>query len=158
MNAAEIENREQSKGAAGKPAEKHGAVADAPKAEADGAVPKAPATLSITISAKAVEAIKKQVEKRGLPNTALRVGVRGGGCSGFSYVIQFHDGELQARDVVYDLKAQDGTNVRVVTDKKSLIYLNGTELDWEQTLMTQGFKFRNPQEKSNCGCGHSFTV
>jgi len=116
------------------------------------------ATLGITISARAVEAIKKQIEKRGVPNTALRVGVRGGGCSGFSYVIQFHDGELQPRDVVYDLKAQDGTSVRVVTDKKSLIYLNGTELDWEQTLMAQGFKFRNPQEKSNCGCGHSFTV
>lgn len=122
------------------------------------APPKAPATLGITISAKAIEAIKKQIQKRGMPNTALRVGVRGGGCSGFSYVIQFHDGDPQARDVVYDLKAQDGTPVRVVTDKKSLIYLNGTELDWEQTLMAQGFKFRNPQEKSNCGCGHSFTV
>ncbi len=120
------------------------------------AAPKA--TLGITISARAIEAIKKQIEKRDVPGTALRVGVRGGGCSGFSYVIQFHDGEPQARDVVYDLTAADGTPVRVVTDKKSLIYLNGTELDWEQTLMAQGFKFRNPQEKSSCGCGHSFTV
>ena len=119
---------------------------------------KAPAALAITISAKAVEAIKKQIEKRGVVGTALRVGVRGGGCSGFSYVIQFHDGEPNSRDVVYDLKATDGTPVRVITDKKSLIYLNGTELDWEQTLMQQGFKFKNPQEKSNCGCGHSFTV
>ncbi len=143
MNA-ETHNHEQ-------PKPEKAAAADA---SADGRK----ATLAITISAKAVEAIKKQIEKRGTTGTALRVGVRGGGCSGFSYVIQFHDGEPQARDVVYDLKAQDGTNVRVITDKKSLIYLNGTELDWEQTLMTQGFKFRNPQEKSNCGCGHSFTV
>ena len=114
--------------------------------------------LAITISSRAVEAIKKQIAKRNTPGTALRVGVRGGGCSGFSYVIAFHDGEPQARDVIYDLTAADGTPVRVITDKKSLIYLNGTELDWEQTVMQQGFKFRNPQEKSSCGCGHSFTV
>lgn len=107
---------------------------------------------------KAVEAIKKQIEKRNVPGTALRVGVRGGGCSGFSYVIEFHDGEPHARDTVYDLTAADGTPVRVVVDKKSLIYLNGSELEWEQTLLQQGFKFVNPQEKSSCGCGHSFTV
>ena len=116
------------------------------------------ATLGITVSKKAVEAIKKQIQKRNVPGTALRVGVRGGGCSGFSYVIEFHDGEPHARDVVYDLNAEDGTTVRVVVDKKSLIYLNGSELEWEQTLLQQGFKFVNPQEKASCGCGHSFTV
>ena len=91
-------------------------------------------------------------------SSALRVGVRGGGCSGFSYVIEFHDGPPRPKDRVYDYVAQDGTPVRVVVDPKSLLYLNGSQLDWEQTLMQQGFKFRNPQEKSNCGCGHSFTV
>ncbi len=116
------------------------------------------AALGITVSAKAVEAIKKQVQKRSVPGTALRVGVRGGGCSGFSYVIEFHDGEPHARDVVYDFTAEDGSPVRVVVDKKSLIYLNGSELEWEQTLLQQGFKFVNPQEKASCGCGHSFTV
>lgn len=116
------------------------------------------AVLGITVTPKAVEAIKKQIEKRNVPGTALRVGVRGGGCSGFSYVIEFHDGEPHARDTVYDLTAADGTPVRVVVDKKSLIYLNGSELEWEQTLLQQGFKFVNPQEKSSCGCGHSFTV
>ena len=115
-------------------------------------------TPSITVSAKAVEAIKLQIQKRNVEGTSLRVGIKGGGCSGFSYVIQFHDGPPHARDRVYDYKAEDGTSVRVVCDPKSLIYLDGTELDWEKTLMTQGFKFRNPQEKSNCGCGHSFTV
>jgi iron-sulfur cluster assembly protein len=114
--------------------------------------------LAITITPKAVEAIKKQIAKRNVPGTALRVGVKGGGCSGYSYVIQFHDGEPHSRDIVYDLTAEDGTPVRVLIDKKSLLFLNGTELEWEQTLMTQGFKFKNPNEKSNCGCGHSFTV
>jgi iron-sulfur cluster assembly protein len=115
-------------------------------------------TLGITISAKAVEAIKRQIAKRNVPDTSLRVGIRGGGCSGFSYVIEFHDGPPHARDRVFDCVAEDGTPVRVVCDPKSLIYLNGSELDWEQTLMFQGFKFKNPQEKTSCGCGHSFTV
>ena len=115
-------------------------------------------TPSITVTPKAVEVIKKQIQKRGQPNTSLRLGFRGGGCSGFSYVIEFHDGEPRAKDSVYDYVAEDGTPVRVVVDKKSLVFLNGTVLDWEQTLMQQGFKFVNPNEKTSCGCGHSFTV
>jgi iron-sulfur cluster assembly protein len=114
--------------------------------------------LAISITQGAVDAIKAQIAKRNVPGTALRVGIRGGGCSGFSYVIEFHDGEPRGRDVVYDLKATDGTDVRVVVDKKSLLYLNGATLDWEKTLMQQGFKFINPNEKSSCGCGTSFTV
>jgi iron-sulfur cluster assembly protein len=115
-------------------------------------------TAGITVTPRAVEVIKKQIQKRGQPNTALRLGIRGGGCSGFSYVIEFHDGEPRAKDNVYDYVAEDGTPVRVVVDKKSLVFLNGTTLDWEQTLMQQGFKFVNPNEKTSCGCGHSFTV
>ena len=115
-------------------------------------------TPSITVSPRAVEVIKKQIAKRGQPNTALRLGIRGGGCSGFSYVIEFHDGPPRAKDNVYDYVAEDGTPVRVVVDKKSLVFLNGTMLDWEQTVMQQGFKFVNPNEKTSCGCGHSFTV
>jgi iron-sulfur cluster assembly protein len=137
--------------------------------------------LSIEVTPKAVEAIKAQIAKRdgtsrassergpqpvtspragapGPPATSLRVGIKGGGCSGFSYVIQFHDGPPNARDKVFDYVAEDGTPVRVVSDPKSLIYLNGAVLDWEKTLMQQGFKWRNPQEKSSCGCGHSFNV
>jgi iron-sulfur cluster assembly protein len=105
------------------------------------------------VSPKAAEAIRKQLEKRGTPEASLRLGIRGGGCSGFNYVIEFHDGEPHSRDRVF---VYDG--VRVVVDKKSLLYLAGTTLDWEQTLMRQGFKFLNPNEKSSCGCGHSFTV
>ena len=115
-------------------------------------------TLGIEITQAAVDAIAQQVAKRGTPNTALRVGIRGGGCSGFSYVVEFHDGEPRARDVVYDRKATTGEDVRIVVDKKSLLYLNGATFDWEQTLMRKGFKFINPNEKSSCGCGTSFTV
>lgn len=114
--------------------------------------------LGIVIAQSAVDAIAQQIAKRNVPRTALRVGIRGGGCSGFSYVIQFHDGEPHARDVVYDLKATDGTDVRVLVDKKSLVYLNGSTLEWEKTLMRQGFKFVNPNEKASCGCGTSFQV
>jgi len=114
--------------------------------------------LGIVITQSAVDAVLLQIEKRNVAGTALRVGIRGGGCSGFSYVVEFHDGEPRARDIVYDLKSTSGKDVRIVVDKKSLLYLNGATFDWEKTLMRQGFKFINPNEKSNCGCGTSFTV
>ncbi len=112
-----------------------------------------PSRGSITVTPGAVSAIRKQIQKRGRTETALRVGIRGGGCSGFSYVIEFHDGAPRPKDVIFDYD-----DVRVLVDPKSLLYLNGSTLDWEQTLMRQGFKFVNPNEKSSCGCGHSFTV
>ncbi|MFO0742970.1 MAG: iron-sulfur cluster assembly accessory protein [Labilithrix sp.] len=115
-------------------------------------------TLGIEITQAAVDAVAQQIAKRNVPGTALRVGIRGGGCSGFSYVIEFHDGEPKARDVVYDRKSTSGEDVRILVDKKSLLYLNGATFDWEKTLMRQGFKFINPNEKSSCGCGTSFTV
>ena len=113
----------------------------------------APANAAITLSSKAVEMAKKQLGKRGTPDAAIRLGLRGGGCSGFSYVIEFSDDPPRERDRVFSF---DG--VRVYVDPKSLIYLAGTVLDWEQTLMYQGFKFRNPNEAASCGCGHSFSV
>jgi iron-sulfur cluster assembly protein len=114
--------------------------------------------LPISVSALAIDAIARQMKKRGTPDASLRLGLRGGGCSGFTYVIEFHDGPPHARDRVFDHAASDGTKVRVVVDPKSLLYLNGTLLDWEQTLMRQGFKFVNPNEKTGCGCGSSFAV
>jgi iron-sulfur cluster assembly protein len=117
--------------------------------------PKAP---SLSVSGPAVDAIARQLKKRGTPESCLRLGIRGGGCSGFTYVIEFHDGPPHARDRVLDFVATDGTKVRVVADPKSLLYLQGTVLEWEQTLMRQGFKFANPNEKSGCGCGSSFSV
>jgi iron-sulfur cluster assembly protein len=110
------------------------------------------------VSPPAVDAIARQLRKRGTLDASLRVGIRGGGCSGFSYVIEFHDGPPHVRDRVLDFVASDGTTVRVVVDPKSLLYLAGSVLEWEHTLMRQGFKFANPNEKSGCGCGSSFNV
>ena len=87
------------------------------------------------------------------PEAAVRIGVRGGGCSGFNYVIEFSDDPPRTKDMV---KEFDG--VRFYVDTKSLLYLAGSTLDYENTLMFQGFRFKNPQEASRCGCGHSFTV
>jgi iron-sulfur cluster assembly protein len=112
----------------------------------------------ISVLQPAVDVIARQMQKRGTPGASLRVGVRGGGCSGFSYVIEYLDGPPHERDSVIECVATDGSKVRVVVDPKSLLYLNGSELVWEQTLMHQGFKFSNPNEKSSCGCGSSFTV
>lgn len=108
---------------------------------------------SITLTPKAITMTKNRLQKRGTPDAALRLGVRGGGCSGFNYVIEFSDDPPRDRDRVFEF---DG--VRVYVDKKSLVYLAGSVLDWEQTLMQQGFKFKNPQESAACGCGHSFSV
>jgi len=113
----------------------------------------ASAKREVRISAEAVQYAKKRLLARGTPDAAVRLGVRGGGCSGFNYVIEFSDDPPRAKDTVNEL---DG--VKFYVDKKSLIYLAGSTLDYEHTLMFQGFRFRNPQEASRCGCGHSFTV
>ncbi len=122
------------------------------------AVAPTPKTPGVAVSPQAIDAIARQMKKRGTPDASLRLGVRGGGCSGFTYVIEFHDGPPHSRDRVLEFVAADGTRVRVVSDPKSLLYLQGTVLEWEQTLMRQGFKFANPNEKSGCGCGSSFSV
>jgi iron-sulfur cluster assembly protein len=108
---------------------------------------------TISVSPKAAEQVKNQLTKRGTPEAYLRLGIKGGGCSGFSYVIQFEDAPPREKDFLFEMEG-----IRVLVDKKSILYLNGSILDWEKTLMNQGFKFVNPNEKSSCGCGHSFTV
>lgn len=111
---------------------------------------------TIAVSKPAVDAMRKQIEKRG--GGAIRLGVRGGGCSGFSYSIELDDGEPRPGDIVLEFPEDGRKLVRVFCDKKSILYLGGSVLDWEKTLMFQGFKFRNPHEATRCGCGHSFTV
>jgi len=113
----------------------------------------APAAKSVIISDGAVAYAKQRLAQRGTPEAAIRLGVRGGGCSGFSYVIEFADDPPRDRDLVFEA---DG--VRFYVDKKSIVYLAGSVLDFEKTLVFQGFKFKNPQEASRCGCGHSFQV
>jgi iron-sulfur cluster assembly protein len=127
---------------------------DAGSVTADQTAPKPGAVKrEVHITAAAVNYAKKRLAARGTPNAAIRLGVRGGGCSGFNYVIEFSDDPPRARDIVNEL---DG--VRFYVDTKSLLYLAGSALDYENTLMFQGFRFKNPQEASRCGCGHSFTV
>jgi iron-sulfur cluster assembly protein len=107
----------------------------------------------ITITEAAARHARDKLAQRGTPDAAIRLGIKGGGCSGFSYVVQFEDDPPRSRDYLYEV---DG--VRFLIDKKSFVYLVGTTFDYEKTLMFQGFKFRNPQEAQSCGCGHSFTV
>ncbi|NUP07081.1 MAG: iron-sulfur cluster assembly accessory protein [Polyangiaceae bacterium] len=115
---------------------------------------------TIGVSDKAVKAIRVAMLKRGTPDAALRVGVKGGGCSGFSYVIEYSDDPPRKGDTVleFDVEGEEGAKVRVFCDKKSILFLGGSVLDYEKTLMYQGFKFKNPREATRCGCGHSFTV
>ena len=114
--------------------------------------PEEVAVAGLRLTPKAIEMAKKAIVKRGTPNAALRLGVRGGGCSGASYAMEFSE-KIRDRDHVFDF---DG--LRVVVDPKSLVYLRGSVLDYEVQLMQHGFKFKNPNEKSACGCGESFSV
>ena len=87
------------------------------------------------------------------PETAfIRVGVKGGGCSGLSYVLEF-DSEIKSGDSEFTDKG-----VRIVCDKKSLLYLIGTELDHSDGLNGKGFEFKNPNASRVCGCGESFSL
>ena len=112
----------------------------------------APKKLSVQLSPRAIQKAREALAKRGTPNAYLRLGVKGGGCSGFSYVMEFAD-EAKSRDLVFEF---DG--VKVVCDPKSLVFLNGCTLDYEVKLMQHGFKFVNPNEAGGCGCGESFSV
>lgn len=106
--------------------------------------------MPIQLTEKAVNEIRKQAVKRGTPEAALRVGIRGGGCTGFSYLFEWAESAPGDHDRVFE---KDG--VRVVVDPKSFVYLDGTELDFVTGLMGHGFKFNNPNVKGTCGCGDS---
>ena len=106
----------------------------------------------VYLTQKAIEMAKKAIVKRGTPKACLRLGVKGGGCSGLQYAIEFADFQ-RSSDNVYNF---DG--LPVIVDPKSLIYLQGCTLDYEVKLMQHGFCFKNPNEKKSCGCGESFTV
>lgn len=105
---------------------------------------------SITISESAAEEIQHQRVKRGTPNAAIRVGIRGGGCTGFSYLFEWDDKEPRASDRVFTAHG-----VTLYVDPKSFVYLRGTELDFVKSMMGHGFKFNNPNVKGACGCGES---
>ncbi len=117
------------------------------------AVPQAPG-YGLHVTPKAVQRIRAVLVKEGISpeDGGLRLGVKGGGCSGLSYVIAF-DSHPREQDRIFTFEG-----VRVFIDPKSFVYLNGMTLDYEETLMRQGFNFINPNSTRSCGCGTSFSV
>ena len=111
------------------------------------------ATPRITLTPEAAAFVKERLAKEGRPDASLRVGVRGGGCNGLIYVLDYTDDPPRPRDLVYDFH---GT--RVLVDNRSIDYIEGSTIVYEKTLMFQGLKFKNPLEASTCGCGETFSV
>lgn len=107
----------------------------------------------IQVTSAAVDWVKKRRERLGQPNAALRVGVKGGGCAGYTYVTDLADGEPNARELVYEF---DG--LRVYVDERSLKFIEGSVIDAKNSLMYQGLKFENPNEEKSCGCGATFSI
>lgn len=107
----------------------------------------------IQVTEKAAKEIKRIMQENNIPeNYGLRVGVKGGGCSGLTYTLGF-DGEQKEGDTIIDSKG-----IKLFVDGKSLFYLTGTELDFSDGLNGRGFVFNNPNAKKTCGCGESFGV
>jgi iron-sulfur cluster assembly protein len=127
-----------------------GGAAEAEAAPSQSATPPAE---GITITPTAVAKIRVAMAKENISpeEGGLRLGVQGGGCSGLTYNLRF-DSHPRERDRVFNF---DG--VRVFVDPKSFVYLHGMILDWEETLMHQGFAFKNPNAQKSCGCGTSFS-
>ena len=114
--------------------------------------PAAKPARGITLHDSAVEQLKKLLAERQTPEAGLRLAVRGGGCSGLAYVMEWAE-KPREKDKIFE---RDG--VRVFVDPKSYLYLLGTEIAYESTLMAAGFKLNNPNVKGSCGCGESFSV
>lgn len=107
--------------------------------------------MAITLTNSATERVRTFLANRG-KGIGLRLGIKTSGCSGLAYVLEFVD-ELNEDDNVFE---QDG--VKVIVDTKSLVYLDGTQLDFVKEGLNEGFKFINPNVKDQCGCGESFNV
>lgn len=111
-----------------------------------------PTSPVLVVTERAARVMRDQLLKRGTPDSMIRLGIRGGGCTGYSYLFQFEDKGPRATDRVFE---KDG--VRVVVDPKSLILLDGTTVDFETGMRGHGFRFDNPKVKNSCGCGESIT-
>ena len=106
----------------------------------------------ITVSDKAVVKIQDILNAEKKPEGFIRVGVKGGGCSGFTYILDIEEKQAES-DQVFDFNG-----VKVLIDSKSMVYLAGTELDYTDGLNGSGFVFSNPNAQKTCGCGDSFAV
>lgn len=107
--------------------------------------------MAITLTDKAASRVQKFLANRG-KGIGLRLGVKTTGCSGMAYTLEFVD-EARPEDVAFETHG-----IKVLVDPKSLVYIDGTELDFAKEGLNEGFKFNNPNVKDECGCGESFTV
>jgi len=107
--------------------------------------------MAIQLTDVAANRVLEFIEGRG-KGIGLRLGVKTTGCSGMAYVIEFVD-DIQADDSVFE-----SNGVKIVVDAKSLIFIDGTEVDFSKEGLNEGFQFKNPNAKDECGCGESFTV
>jgi len=105
-----------------------------------------------TITDAAAERVRTLLSKRGKPSVGIRIGVRAKGCSGLSYTLEYADETNPFDEVV------EHNGVTVLIDPKATMFILGTEMDWVEEKMQNGFVFRNPNEKGRCGCGESFHV
>lgn len=109
--------------------------------------------MAIALTETAAREIKNIIKDQGLSEqAALRVGVKGGGCSGFSYVLDLTEDAVETDEVM------ESQGVKVLADRKSYLYLNGTEIDFRDEVMGRGFVFKNPNATHTCGCGSSFSA
>ena len=106
----------------------------------------------ITVSDKAVGKIQDILDAEQKPDGFIRVGIKGGGCSGFTYILDIEEKQSES-DQVFDFNG-----VKVLIDSKSMVYLAGVELDYTDGLNGSGFVFNNPNAQNTCGCGNSFAV
>jgi len=109
-------------------------------------------TMAVHVTEKAAARIRENLAKQNIPTGGLRLGVKGGGCSGLSYVMRYEQA-TKAGDKIFE---ENGA--RLFVDLKSYLYLKGMTLDWKGSLMHQSFVFINPNASKTCSCGHSFSV
>ena len=107
--------------------------------------------MAISITEKAAQHVRNQLEQRG-KGLGIRVGVKTTGCSGMAYVLEFVD-ELDGDDEMFE-----DFGVKLLVDPKSLVYIDGTQMDFVKDGLNEGFEFKNPNAAGECGCGESFTV
>jgi iron-sulfur cluster assembly protein len=110
--------------------------------------------MAVQLTERAATELKKYIAEQQLPTTvSLRIGVVGGGCSGFEYKLGFDENVSEDADSITELHG-----IRVVVDKKSSLYLDGTQIDFHESFEKRGFVFSNPNAVKSCGCGSSFSA
>lgn len=112
-----------------------------------------PRSFAIDVTPEALQQFRKKLAARGTPDASIRLGIRGGSCNGYSYVIAFEDAPPKETDHTVCID-----ETKFVIDKKSGIFLSGSRVNWRRTFTHSGFEFENPNEASRCGCGASFSL